>query len=110
MDFLDKIRIPAAKEKQIRSYSFGEKWANEAVRAYKAGIYIDQELVKVSDGGSVVGRCCSEGNLVYQRKDGGGITDDDVTALLAINRGQINNVRTRTAKEVTIYWLCDSSD
>lgn len=111
MDFIDQIPLSQKKLNDIRSYNtFGEKWILQAIRSAKASIYIEHNLLAVKDDGGVIGNCCSAGTIVYVRKDGGNIMDDDITALLLINRGQENGVRKRTDKEVTIYWLCDSSD
>lgn len=109
MDFIDNISLPKSKIDGIRSYSFGEKWVLEAIRSAKAEVYIERHLLAAKNDGGIIGNCCSAGNIVYVRNDGGDVTDDDVTALMVINRGQENGVRKRTAKEVTIYWLCDSS-
>jgi hypothetical protein len=111
MDFIDNIELPAAKVKELTSYkSFGDAWVKRAMRSSKARIYIEQNLKLVKQNSSSCGRCCSEGTLTYCRLDDGDITDQDVTALLLIDRGQENRVQKRTPKDVTIYWLCDSSD
>lgn len=110
-DFIDDIKLSDKATSDITRYrSFGDAWVKRALRAAKARVYIERDLDLKQNGGHSVGRCCSAGTLTYARKDGKDITDDDITALLCIERGQENYVQKREAKQVTIYWLCDSSD
>ncbi len=110
MDFLDNIALPPEKLAEINRWSFGKDWTRRAIRAEQARIYIGQHLTRTLNTATPVGWCCNAGTEVWERQDGSPITDDDVTALLAIDRGQVNQVKSRTDKSVTIYWLCDSSD
>lgn len=107
-DTLDNIVIPEKTMKEILRYNFGEEWKKRALRSARANIYIETFLdsnVLSSSGGN----CFSTGKIMFSRKDRKPITDEDVTAILSINRGQENHVTHRDEYSVTIHWLCDSS-
>lgn len=111
MDFIDNIPLTAKETSSITQYkTFGDAWVKRALRGVKAKKYIEEHLALVSDSAHSCGSCCNNGTLVFARKDGGVVTDDDIKALLIIDRGQENRVQKREALTVTIYWLCDSSD
>lgn len=108
---LDSIVLSKADLDNINSWKmYGDDYLKRITLAKKAKIYIAEHLEEVNTTGSMVGRCCSAGTITYRRKDGDAISDEEINVLLLINRGQENRVQTRTEKEVTIYWLCDSSD
>jgi hypothetical protein len=112
MNFLESIYLPQNKIDDIIKYekSFGQRWVDRALLSAKAQQYIDENLTIVGRDEGVSGRCMSSGTIVFERKDGNSITDDDVSAILVIERGQVNRIAKRTDRSATVYWLCDSSD
>lgn len=111
MDFLDNVSLPNKIESEVMRYGFKDAGAiRRSLRAAKARVYIDENLKCTASSSGSCGSCCSQGTLTYVRNDGGSITDDDVAALLMIDRGQENRASKRSPDEVTIFWLCDSSD
>lgn len=117
MDFIDAIPLELDRIKEAHSYSFsknvdhtGQTWADRTIRVQKARKYLEEHLVANPHGAKQIGRCCNSGYITFQRKDLHPITDDDVTAIMAISRGQENRVEERSEGLVTIYWLCDSGD
>jgi hypothetical protein len=79
-------------------------------RGRRARKYIDTYLKCDNKGGRQLGRCYYSGLLVATRVDGGAIQPEDIEALKAIDRGQIQRHKLLNEKEVEIYWEVDSSD
>jgi hypothetical protein len=110
LSFLDSIFIPSFEEQRIKSYGFGKDWADTAILAAKARIYLEQNLNEVLVSASTPYRCYNEGTLRFSRKDGGKVTENDCYAILAIPRGQGNSITHRDDFTVTVKYFCDSSD
>ncbi len=80
------------------------------VNCKQAQAYIDTYLKCANAGGATLGRCYYSGKLVATRVDGGAILPEDIEALMAISRGQIQRHKMLSDTAVEIYWEVDSSD
>jgi len=75
--------------------------------------YVERNLRIVPGAGYFrkLGRCISEGSLVYERKDGEPLTTLDINELRKLRFGQSNLLTAKAGdKRATISYMCDSSD
>lgn len=92
--------------------SFGTKWVKESLFAQRAKKWAATHLEVVKRDGRTNGwRCYAEGEIIYKRKDGNPITQDDIDALNHFSFGQGNDIRGKVGDAtVEQRWICDSSD
>lgn len=108
----EQIQLPKNEMDQIRAH-YPKHMYDEALRARKAVKYIEQYLVKDKERSKSksVGRCCSEGDNYYSRKDGQPITEEDLAAMRCNYLGQVNAISVEPdGKVIKQHWLCDSGD
>lgn len=81
-----------------------------SIRRAQADRWIAEHLLQADEAVTSRSNCYVAGTETYVRRDGGLISDADVEALLAIERGQVNYVKEKTPTSVIIYYACDSGD
>ncbi len=107
----DEIELtPEQDAEAIKWAGTPEREAEARTRA-RARIHVDRVLMRTKDTGRQIRMCLAGGDIVFQRKDGLPVLNEDVmAALLMDERGQLNIVLDRKRFEFTIRWECDSSD
>lgn len=109
----EAIELTAAETSDITRYtSFGEEWIREALFARRARRWAETYLEIIDNKSRTNGwRCYAEGEIVYKRKDGKPITQDDIDALNNFSFGQGNDIIGKVGDAtVEQRWICDSSD
>jgi len=111
----ETVELTPAEIEESTHYekSFGAEWVKGALLWKRADKYVKTNLEHAAEPTSRTRgwRCYQEGEIVWKRKDGQPITQDDIDALNHHTHGQgntiVGNVGDMTVEQ---RWFCDSSD
>ena len=100
------IRLSAAEERNAAIW--GPKHYDYYKKAAQATEYL-RLFLKSELKSSSYRNCYGSGTTIFTRLDGGEITGDDLEAIGAVPRGQVNSVKKVDSTHAEVYWVCDSS-